>query len=322
MTSDRDFHGPNLAYILELYERFRDDPDSVDEAARQLSKLDAGISCRASARTASELVPLSGATDLAQAIVRAATWLPAWTRRQPARCRPVPEPGSLQPGWDELRKLPRRQWQGENAFAAIESLRSIYCRAIGYDYNHIRIPAERDWLYSAAESGRFRAPVDETKLLERLTQVEAFELFLHRLYPGKTRFSVEGLEMLIPMLDEIVGAAAGEDICAILIGMAHRGRLNVLAHVLQKPYAQILAEFNDPQGRATTWDELGWTGDVKYHMGGYKSPKEGQRADLVIRVPANPIWAGESGHPRHGARCRQACDSLGRHGSENASLLS
>ena len=94
--------------------------------------------------------------------------------------------------------------------------------------------------------------------------------------------------MLIPMLDEIVGAAARETICAILVGMAHRGRLNVLAHVLQKPYGEIFAEFRDPKGRATTWDELGWTGDVKYHMGGYKSPKEGQKADLVIRMPANP----------------------------------
>ena len=79
-----------------------------------------------------------------------------------------------------------------------------------------------------------------------------------------------------------------ENISAILIGMAHRGRLNVLAHVLQKPYSQIFAEFKDPKGRATTWDELGWTGDVKYHMGGYKSPKEGQKADLVIRLPVNP----------------------------------
>ena len=129
---------------------------------------------------------------------------------------------------------------------------------------------------------------DEKSLLERLTLVEAFELFLHRLYPGKTCFSIEGLDMLIPMLDEIVGAAARGSICAVLIGMAHRGRLNVLAHVLQKPYSQILAEFKDPQGRATTWDELGWTGDVKYHMGGYKSPKDGQKADLVIRLPANP----------------------------------
>ena len=153
--------------------------------------------------------------------------------------------------------------RGGNAYQAIESLRSIYCGTIGYDYGHIRIPEERDWLYQAAESGRYRPPgqtLDEKKLLERLAQIEAFEVFLHRLYPGKTRFSIEGLDMLIPMLDEIIDSSARERICAILIGMAHRGRLNVLAHVLQKPYSQILAEFTDPKGRATTWDELGWTG--------------------------------------------------------------
>ena len=189
-----------------------------------------------------------------------------------------------------LRELPAEivGMEAENAWRAIERLRLIYSRNIGYDYGHIRIPEERDWLYRAAESGRFRGQVDESRLLERLTRVEAFELFLHRLYPGKTRFSVEGLDMLIPMLDEIVATAVGESICAILIGMAHRGRLNVLAHVLQKPYPEIFAEFKDPQGRASTWNELGWTGDVKYHMGGYKSPKAGQKADLVVRVPANP----------------------------------
>jgi 2-oxoglutarate dehydrogenase E1 component len=70
--------------------------------------------------------------------------------------------------------------------------------------------------------------------------------------------------------------------------MAHRGRLNVLAHVLQKPYSQILAEFADPKGRATTWDELGWTGDVKYHIGAYRSPAKDQKMDMLIYMPANP----------------------------------
>jgi 2-oxoglutarate dehydrogenase E1 component len=301
MTTERDFHGPNLGYILELYERFQDDPDSVDESARELFRR-----WRPPAPVRPILpvpspqgVIVSSAADLAEAI-RSRGYLAA--QLDPLGSEPWPEPGRRPAGDPSLtlefhhldagglRQLPAESLglAGENAYQAIEALRSIYCRSIGYDYGHIRTPAERDWLVQAAESGRFRGSFDETRLLERLTQVEAFELFLHRLYPGKTRFSIEGLDMLVPMLDEILGAAAGADICAILIGMAHRGRLNVLAHVLQKPYTQIFAEFNDPQGRATTWDELGWTGDVKYHMGGYKSPKEGQRADLVVRVPANP----------------------------------
>jgi 2-oxoglutarate dehydrogenase E1 component len=108
------------------------------------------------------------------------------------------------------------------------------------------------------------------------------------LYPGKTRFSIEGLDMMIPMLDEVIASAGRSKICAILIGMAHRGRLNVLAHILNKPYSQVLAEFSDPKGRETTWDELGWTGDVKYHMGGYRSPEGNAEIDVVVRMPANP----------------------------------
>jgi 2-oxoglutarate dehydrogenase E1 component len=178
-----------------------------------------------------------------------------------------------------------------DAYEAIETLRKIYCGTIGYDYAHVHSREERDWLQETAESGRFRdshQDMNEVKLLERLSQVEAFELFLHRLYPGKTRFSIEGLDMLIPMLDEIIASASHSRICVILIGMAHRGRLNVLAHILNKPYSQILAEFSDPRGRATTWDEQGWTGDVKYHMGGYRSPERNIETDLVVSMPANP----------------------------------
>ncbi|MGB7876245.1 MAG: 2-oxoglutarate dehydrogenase E1 component [Anaerolineales bacterium] len=292
MTSKRNFPGPNLGYILELYDRFRDDPDSVDEASRKLFQRWTPTPPSTTAQQISpDVLPLTEAANLAQAI-RSRGYLAA--SLDPLGSEPLGD-SSLTLEFhhlddDDLRQLPAEVvgLQAENAFQAFEKLRTIYCQNIGFDYEHIRIPEEREWLYQAAESGRFREQIDETRLLERLTQVEAFELFLHRLYPGKTRFSIEGLDMLVPMLDEIVGTAASGDICAALIGMAHRGRLNVLAHVLQKPYPQILAEFNDPGGRATTWDELGWTGDVKYHMGGYKSPKEGQKADLVIRIPANP----------------------------------
>jgi len=95
----------------------------------------------------------------------------------------------------------------ENAQQAIEALRSIYSKTVGYDYGHIRNPKERDWLTQSAESRQFRPsqqPIDENKILERLTQVQSFELFLHRLYPGKTRFSIEGVDLLIPMLNESI----------------------------------------------------------------------------------------------------------------------
>ena len=298
MGIEREFHGTNLGYVLELYERYQRDSSSVDEASRKLfdqwkpASLEIGIAPGAGFHK------LIGVVNLAQAI-RSHGYLAAQLNPLDSSPRNVPalnlEFYNIQK--DDLLQLPLEAVnllghpETRNASDAIDMLRSIYCGTIGYDYGHIQNPEERDWLQQAAESGRFRLPnkvIDEKRLLERLSQVEALEIFLSRIYPGKTRFSIEGLDMLIPMLDEIVGTAVQADICAVLIGMAHRGRLNVLAHILQKPYEQILAEFKDPKGRSSTWDEIGWTGDVKYHMGGFRSPKAGDNIDLVIHMPANP----------------------------------
>jgi len=291
MTLEEEFHGPNLGYILDLQYRYQNDPDTVDKSTRQFFE---GL--KSESLSGADLQTLIGTINVAQAI-RSHGYLAA--HLDPLESSTTNDPlltlefHHLRE--DDLLGLPASivnfSGDAENAQQAIEALRAIYSKTIGYDYGHIRNPEERDWLSQVAESGRFRPPqqnFDENELLERLTQVDAFELFLHRLYPGKTRFSIEGVDMLIPMLDEIINAAAQVKICAILVGMAHRGRLNVLAHVLHKPYDQILAEFKDPKGGATTWDELGWTGDVKYHMGGYKPPTEDKKIDLVIRVPANP----------------------------------
>jgi 2-oxoglutarate dehydrogenase E1 component len=291
MTLEEEFHGPNLGYVLDLYEQYRNDPDTVDMATRQFFE-----GRKSENLSGADLQALIGAINLAQAI-RSHGYLAA--QLDPLGSPPKNDPlltlefHHVREG--DLSGLPASivnfSGQAGNAQQAIEALRSIYSNTIGFDYGHIRNPQERDWLTQSAESGRFRPPqqpMDEDQILERLTQVEAFELFLHRLYPGKTRFSIEGVDMLIPMLDEIIASAARAKICAILVGMAHRGRLNVLAHVLHKPYDQILAEFKDPKGRATTWDEFGWTGDVKYHMGGYKLPTDDKKIDLVIHMPANP----------------------------------
>jgi len=124
--------------------------------------------------------------------------------------------------------------------------------------------------------------------LVRLTEVEAFERFLHRTFPGKTRFSIEGLDMLVPVLDEVIGEAAEVDIKQVVIGMAHRGRLNVMAHVLHKPYEQILAEFKDPVQARSFREDMEWTGDVKYHLGARRAIKDGQEVDLVVSMPPNP----------------------------------
>jgi len=298
MGFEQEFYGSNLGYVLELYERYQRDPDSVDKASRRLFDQWKPAGLETAIAPGTDFQKLIGVVNLAQAI-RSYGYLAAQLNPLDSSPRNVPvlnlEFYNIQK--DDLLQLPLEAVnllghpETRNASDAIDMLRSIYCGTIGYDYGHIQNPEERDWLKQAAESGRFRPPnkvIDEMRLLERLSQVEALEIFLSRIYPGKTRFSIEGLDMLIPMLDEIVGTAAQADTCAVLIGMAHRGRLNVLAHIMQKPYEQILAEFKDPKERSSTWGEIGWTGDVKYHMGGYRPPKSGDDIDLVIHMPANP----------------------------------
>ena len=179
-----------------------------------------------------------------------------------------------------------------NAAEAIARLRAIYCSTTGHDYNHVFVPDERVWLREAVESGQFRPPKDPINgadLLDRITQVETFERFLQRTFPGKTRFSIEGLDMMLPILDEIIHDAAEGGVQHVMIAMAHRGRLNVLAHILQKPYAQILAEFKDPVFSKQLRVDLGWMGDVKYHAGArIEARPDGLPKSVVISMPPNP----------------------------------
>jgi 2-oxoglutarate dehydrogenase E1 component len=294
----REFQGVNAGYVLELYERYQRDPRSVDPATRAMFERWKPEPDGALPALAPAIDKIVGVVNLAQAI-RSYGHLEA--QLDPLGSQPPGDP-ALQLEAHGLTEADLRHGSADlvggplaegvaNTLDAIQGLRKVYSSTIGYDYDHIRVPEERDWLRHAAESGSFRPPedpIDPLALLERLTKVEVFEQFLNRIFPGKSRFSLEGLDMLIPILDEVVGAAAEADIHNILIGMAHRGRLNVLAHVLTKPYAQILAEFKDPVRPHSFREDSGWTGDVKYHMGARRAIKDGTPIDLVITMPANP----------------------------------
>jgi 2-oxoglutarate dehydrogenase E1 component len=304
MDLGRDFRGINAGYVAELYERYKRDPQSVEPAARELFQRWAppdGTGATPATVAGANLGQVVGAVRLAQAI-RGFGHLAA--RLDPLGSPPPGDPALLPEthGLSEadLQALPASLVGGPaaeragNAAEAIAALRGIYSGTSGYDMEHVRVPEQRRWLRAAAETGRFRppqAPVDELALLRRLTQVEAFERFLHRTFPGKTRFSIEGLDLLVPILDEMLGAAGQDGLRSILIGMAHRGRLNVLAHILNKPYAQVLAEFKDPVkgGRqAVREDDLGWTGDVKYHLGARRAGGESQAGPMLVALAPNP----------------------------------
>lgn len=303
MDSLKDFYGPNAGYVLELYERYLQDPQSVDAEAQAFFERWSPPEEAAAVGQPSALVEvlpekIAAAASLAHSI---RTYGHMAAQLDPLGTPPPGDPW-LDPAFygiadDDLREMPANVIGGpiaersSDALQAIQALQSIYSTSIGYEYTHVRIPEERDWLRRAAEFGLFRPPedpIDLQALFERLTQVEVFEHFLHRIFPGKTRFSIEGVDILIPMLDEMIANAAEADICTMLIGMAHRGRLNVLAHVLGKPYAHILAEFQDPIGFFPTRDDLGWTGDVKYHKGARYAVQGGEQISIVVGMPPNP----------------------------------
>ena len=148
----------------------------------------------------------------------------------------------------------------------IQNLRETYCRSVGVEYMHLQDPEERRWLQDRMEPTRNRASLDgaqKIRILEKLTQSALFEQFLNKKYIGVTRFSLEGGDAIIPLLDELTIHSAGIGCREIILGMAHRGRLNVQAHILNKSYEEIFGEFE------SCYDEndLVGAGDVKYHNG-------------------------------------------------------
>lgn len=180
---------------------------------------------------------------------------------------------------------------GETLLEALPALRDTYCGTIAYEIEHISDHAERVWLREAIESGRYRRPLDgeeQRALLERLSQVEGFEHYLRRSFLGQKQFSLEGLDALVPMLDEAImlGAEAGAH--EIVIGMAHRGRLNVLAHTVGRPYESILREFEGERTiEAVVMDEEGGTGDVKYHLAA-SGPRQTPFGEVSVELAPNP----------------------------------
>ena len=188
-------------------------------------------------------------------------------------------------------KLLRLSVPGETLLEALPHLREVYTGTIAYEIEHISDHAERVWLRQAIETGRFRGalPAEERRaLLERLAQVEAFETYLRRAFIGQKQFSIEGLDVLVPMLDEAVELAARSGAHEVLIGIAHRGRLNVLTHVVGRSYTSILREFEGERSiDALISDPEGGTGDVKYHLAASES-RVTDAGEIQVTVASNP----------------------------------
>ncbi len=168
----------------------------------------------------------------------------------------------------------------------LDTLQDTYCRHIGVEYYHIPEPEPRAWLQEQLEDPAQRDPLprdEQIRILKMLNRGEAFETFLHTSYIGQKRFSLEGAETALPMLETLLRDAADEDMTEVVIGMAHRGRLNVLAHIVGKSYGQIFGEFEEVDPSST----LG-SGDVKYHLGAHGEYETDDGKKLAVRVASNP----------------------------------
>ena len=319
MQNLKRFYGPNAGYVLELYERYQQNPESVDAATRaifeswtpedlkdlqpaQSQQTSANVHEDIPAYSRTQVLKILGASNYAHAI-RVKGHLGA--HLDPLGSEPMGDPTLLPETYDitneDLTQLSPKTIGGhsaegaENALEAIHALKRMYSGTISYEFDQVKSPNERLWLRDAVGLNLYhRDPTqgEVRKLLKRLTQVEAFERYLHQVFVGQKRFSIEGIDMLVPMLDEIISGAVDSETKEVVIGMAHRGRLNVLAHALGKPYAAILAEFSHAKHEEgvplTDSFGYGWTGDVKYHLGAEHIFGQGAAIDLKVILPPNP----------------------------------
>lgn len=312
MDNLQTFYGPNAGYVLELYERYKQNPAAVDDDTRAIfAHWSPELQQSGQRESQPQVASTAGRISTQVSRVIAATALARAIRERghlgahldPLGREPLGDPALLPETHGlrnaDLAQLPPGVVGGHaaegasNALEAIKALRAMYSGTISYEFDQVKQAEERMWLRDAVGLRLYHQTPnlnEARKLLMRLIQVETFERYLHQTFPGQKRFSVEGTDALVPMLDEIIGAAIDSETHEIILGMAHRGRLNVLAHILGKPYATILSEFSharaDEDMPHTEGFGFGWTGDVKYHLGA--EHVLGKDVGLKIMLAPNP----------------------------------
>jgi multifunctional 2-oxoglutarate metabolism enzyme len=214
----------------------------------------------------------------------------------PPRGDPALDPASVDLTPELMERIPasvlRVAVPGKTFADALPNLAETYTGTIAYEIEHIAGHNRRIWLRRAIETGEYRQPLEreeKLRLLRRLSEVEALEGYLHKAFLGKKQFSIEGLDVLVPMLDEAIELTSESGAREVVLGMAHRGRLNVLAHTVGRPYESILVEFESEQtmSRDTAAPE-GGTGDVKYHYGASGTYKTLKDKGVTVTLSPNP----------------------------------
>jgi 2-oxoglutarate dehydrogenase E1 component len=309
--------GPNLGYVQQLYERYAVDPASVNAEMRALfdrwgapplyaEAAEAGPAAAEPAFDREALMQKAVAASQLARHIRLNGHLIAKMNTfadGPAADAPQLTPPAYGLSDADLQGMPARVIWPEapahlrTAADVIDHLRIVYTGTTAYQFVHLTDLSERHWLSRMVETGAAGNPLDRTEridLLRALTDVEEFEHFLHRTFAGQKRFSVEGLETVVPMLLSLVDRAAGDGANHVLVGMAHRGRLSVLATVLGKPLEKIFSEFHHAPTKEMVPSEgsmgvtYGWTGDVKYHLGANRELNGKTATRMRITLAHNP----------------------------------
>lgn len=315
------FSGPNLGYVMEQYDLFLQSPEEVEPELVSLFQQfgapvvvegEVAVASHTAAAPAGDYKKVLAAVKLADAIRSrghlAADIYPLKNRElQTAQI----EESAFNLSAADLAEIPAAIFfkdvpaNVKNGKDAIDYLKAIYTDKVAFEYGHVVATEERDWIQAQIESGSFKQALsaDEKKaLLDRLTRVENFEKFIHKTFVGQKRFSGEGLDTQIVLFDEIIKTAEAKNVENVRIGMAHRGRLNVLTHILNKPYDMMFSDFahvsNDlfmpEHGRLEI--TKGWTGDVKYHMGASYNRESGMNVKLAYNPShlevGNPVVLG------------------------------
>ncbi|SDO12486.1 2-oxoglutarate dehydrogenase E1 component [Paenibacillus sp. yr247] len=308
------YTGPNLGYVMEQYERYTANSESVDPGFRELFRNWGGpgsVSGGILEKTQNSVSESGFDWNMLQKVATAGKLV--WNIRtyghlaadidpqglSPKAQTRLIEPAAYHLSQADLEAIPASLiWENapadvRNSLEAIERLYQAYTGTMAYEFTHVHEESERDWLNKRVENGALTnesLTVEErTMLLERLIETEQFERFLHLTFVGQKRFSIEGNDALVPVLDETIRSFVRHGSRQIMFGMAHRGRLNTLAHVLGKPYSKIFAEFQHSPNKdivpseGSTGINYGWSGDVKYHLGADHDMEEGgQTVRLVL----------------------------------------
>ncbi|MFL8938540.1 2-oxoglutarate dehydrogenase E1 component [Rossellomorea oryzaecorticis] len=315
------FYGPNLGYVMEVYEQFLEDPSEVDPELRELFEQwgpptaeDAAVMASAQKADASFTLPaqptalskMVAAVKLADNIRTyghlAADINPLNDRNKDTRRIELSEFDLTE---EDLKNIPVEflcpdaPSRIKDGLQAVNHLKEVYTRKLAFEYAHVHELEEKNWLREKIESGSYFSPLSKEQkvsLLKRLAEVDGFEKYVHRTFVGQKRFSIEGLDTMVPLLDELIRYSVEAGAKTVNIGMAHRGRLNVLAHVIGKPYEMIFAEFQHAPSKDLIPSEgsigitFGWTGDVKYHLGADReiSPQAMPTARARVTLANNP----------------------------------